>query len=184
MPANYTGAEKRNWFQEKESGPPELAAWSEGAGSQLFALVSDMQFELRSFKAHQHTAKLVPADLSTIDHEKRDAAATIVVPFDPATHQSLIRDLRSMYIVCEMFARQCATHLFDQTPEQHHQIVLRISDDLELVASRTPVAKLEGVERNSRPEQMGTKVELVEFSGTSSETYRFELGIFELLQAG
>lgn len=26
---------------------------------------------------------------------------------------------------------------------------------------------------------MGTKVELVEFSGTISETYRFELGIFE-----
>jgi hypothetical protein len=59
-----------------------------------------------------------------------------------------------------------------------------ISDDLELVASRTPVAKLEGVERNSSPEQMGTKVELVECSGTISETYRFELGIFEPLQPG
>jgi hypothetical protein len=83
-----------------------------------------------------------------------------------------------------MFARQGAAHLFDESPEQHHQIVLRFSDDLELVASRTPVAKLEGVERHSSPEQMGTKVELVEFSGTISETYRFELGIFEPLQPG
>lgn len=32
---------------------------------------------------------------------------------------------------------------------------------------------------NPGSEQMGTKVELVEFSGTISETYRFELGIFE-----
>jgi len=47
-------------------------------GSQLFALVRDIQFELRSFKAHQHTAKLVPGDLATIDHEKRDAAATVL----------------------------------------------------------------------------------------------------------
>jgi hypothetical protein len=31
---------------------------------------------------------------------------------------------------------------------------------------------------------MGTKVELVEFSGTISETYRFELGVFEPLQPG
>src|SRR5215467_3463982 len=82
-------------------------------GSQLFALVGDMQFELRSFKAHQHTAKLVPVDLATIDHEKRDAAATIIVPLNPATHYSLIRDLRSMGVVCEMFARQGAAHLFD-----------------------------------------------------------------------
>jgi hypothetical protein len=69
-------------------------------------------------------------------------------------------------------------------PSSDHQIVLRISDDLELVASRTPVTKLEGVERNSSPEQMGTKVEVVEFSGTIRETYRFELGIFEPLQPG
>ena len=72
-------AGKRNWLQEKERAPPErqlgfagesgLAASSDGAGSQLFALVGDMQFELRSFKAHQHMAKLVPVDLSTIDHE-------------------------------------------------------------------------------------------------------------------
>src|SRR5207244_12124438 len=64
--------------------------------------------------------------------EKRDAAATIVVPFNPATHHCLIRDLPSMCVVCEMFARQGAAHLFDESPEQHHQIVLRISDDLEL----------------------------------------------------
>src|SRR6516225_4335827 len=95
------------------TGESGLAASSDSAGSQLFALVGDMQFELRSFKAHQHTAKLVPVDLSTIDHEKRDAAATIVVPFNPATHHPLIRDLRSMCVVGEMFARQGAAHLFD-----------------------------------------------------------------------
>src|SRR5215831_4110932 len=127
VPTNHTGAGvragKRNWFQEKESAPRErqlgftvesdLAASSGGAGSQLFALVGDMQFELRSFKAHQHTAKLVPVNLATIDHEKRDAAATIVVPFNPATNHSMIRDLRSMCVVCEMLARQGAAHLFD-----------------------------------------------------------------------
>ena len=69
-------------------------------------------------------------------------------------------------------------------PSSYHQIVLRISDDLELVASRTPVAKLEGVERDSSPEQMGAKVELVEFSGTVSETHGFELGVFEPFQPG
>jgi hypothetical protein len=60
MPANHTGAGvravKRNWFQEKGSAPPErqfgftgesgLAASSDGAGSQLFAFVRDIQFEL------------------------------------------------------------------------------------------------------------------------------------------
>ena len=97
-------------------GRIRLAASSDGAGSQLFALVGNMQFELPSFKAHHHTAKLVPVDLSTIDHEKRDAAATIVVPLNPATHHSWIRDLRSMCVVCEMFARQGAAHLFGLIP--------------------------------------------------------------------
>src|SRR5215471_3555400 len=126
VPANHTGAGVRresDWFQEKESAlhgrqlgftvESGLAASSDGAGSALFALVGDIQFELRSFKAHQHTAELVPVDLATIDHEKRDASGPIVVPGNPATHHSMIRDLRSMCVVGEMVARQGAAHLFD-----------------------------------------------------------------------
>ena len=70
--------------------------------SQLFAVVGDIQFELRSFKAHQHTAKLVPGELPPIDHEKRNPAVTIAVPFNPAVHYS-IRDLWPVFGVSEMF---------------------------------------------------------------------------------
>ena len=72
-------------------------------GSQLFALIGDIQFELRSLKAHQHTARLVPVDLATIDNEKRDAAAVSIVPLNPATHHLMIRDLRFVFVVREMF---------------------------------------------------------------------------------
>jgi|HubBroStandDraft_4_1064222.scaffolds.fasta_scaffold230547_1 hypothetical protein len=41
-----------------------------GRESQLFAFVTNIQFELPPLKAHQHTTKFVPGDLATIDHEK------------------------------------------------------------------------------------------------------------------
>ncbi len=42
--------------------------------------------------------------------------------------------------------------------------------------------KLEGIESDPRPQQTGAEVELVHLSGTISETYRLELGVFEFLQ--
>src|SRR5206468_1588692 len=144
--------------------------------------VRDIQFELPSLKAHQHTAKLVPVDLATIDNEKRDAAVVGIIPLNPRTHDSMVCDLQSVLAVRKMFNRQGAAHLFDQSPEQRQQIFLRIPDDLEVVASRMSVAKLEGVERDSGPEQTGAKVKFVEFSRTVSETHRFELSVFEAFQ--
>jgi hypothetical protein len=61
--------------------------------SQLFALVGDTQFELPALKAHQHAAKLVPADLPTINDEKRHAAIAGIVPLNPTAHDSMIGDL-------------------------------------------------------------------------------------------
>ena len=55
-------------------------------------------------------------------------------------------------------------------------------DDLELVARRMPVSKLEGIKSDSRPEQMDTEMEFVEFSCAISKTHRFELGVFESFQ--
>jgi hypothetical protein len=39
------------------------------------------------------------------------------------------------------------------------------------------IAKLEGVERDSRAEQTGAKVKLVDFSSRIDETHRLELGV-------
>jgi hypothetical protein len=70
----------------------------------------------------------------------------------------------------------------NQTPKQHQQILLRITDDLELVASGMSVANLESINRDSRPKQIGAKVEFVEFACAIRKTYRFKLGVFESLQ--
>ena len=70
----------------------------------------------------------------------------------------------------------------DQLPKQTEQIILRITDDLELVARRKSVAKLEGIDSDTRPEQIGAKVEFVDFACAIRETYRFKLGVFESLQ--
>ena len=150
--------------------------------SQLFALVTDIHFELPSLKAHQHAAEFLPGDLSTIDDEKRHAAILGIVPFNPASHDSMVRDLQSELTVHEMFSGQGTTHLLDQLAKQDEQILIRITDDLEPVASRRPVANLEGVEGDSGRAQMGAKVKFVDLSRAIGKTYRFELGVFESLQ--
>src|SRR5208283_203110 len=54
-----------------------------------------------------------------------------------------------------------------------------ITDDLELVARWKSVAKLEGINSDSGPKQIGAEVEFVDFACTIGETYRFELDVFE-----
>jgi hypothetical protein len=49
-----------------------------------------------------------------------------------------------------MFDGQGAPDLRDQSPEEHKQIVRRITDDLEMIPGRRAVAKLEGVESDPR----------------------------------
>ena len=85
----------------------------------LFALVTKVQFELRSLKGHQHAAKLVPGDVSTIDNEKRQAAILGIIPLNPALHDLVVRDLQSVLAIGEMFDGQGAADLFDQSPKQH-----------------------------------------------------------------
>jgi hypothetical protein len=67
-------------------------------------------------------------------------------------------------------------------PKQHEEIILWITDDLELVARWKSIAKLEGIESDTRPEQIGAKVEFVDFGCAINETYWFELDVFESLQ--
>ena len=81
-----------------------------------------------------------------------------------------------------MFGGQCATHLLNQTPKQHQYIILGIADDLELVAGRMSITKLEGVDGDTRPKQISAEVKFVDFARAISETYRFKLGVFESLQ--
>lgn len=78
-----------------------------------------------------------------------------------------------------MLHREGAANLLDESPQQHQQLILRIPDDLEVVAGRVSVAKLEGIEGDAGPEQAGAEVELVEFSGAIGEPHWFKLGMFE-----
>src|ERR1019366_1183735 len=150
--------------------------------SHLFALVGDTQFELPALKAHQHASKFVPANVSTINDEKRHAAIAGIVPLNSTAHDSLFRDLQSVLAVREMLCGQSTPHLFDQSPEQNQQVFPCITDDLEAVTSRMPIAKLEGVERDPGHEQTGAKAKLMVFPSGIGETHRLELGVFESCQ--
>jgi hypothetical protein len=94
----------------------------------------------------------------------------------------MVRNVQSKLIVHEMLGGQGAAHLRDQSPEQHQQIVIRLTDDLEMVASRRAIPKFEGVESYSRSEQVGAKVKLVDIPCAIDETHRLELRMFESLQ--
>jgi hypothetical protein len=83
-----------------------------------------------------------------------------------------------------MFDGQGAPDLRDQSPEQHKQIVRRITDDLEMIAGRRAIAKLEGVESDPRAEKVGAKMKFVNLPGAVGETHRLELGMFESLESG
>ena len=54
-------------------------------------------------------------------------------------------------------------------------MIFGIADDLEPVAGRLSVAEFEGIESDPRPEQIGAKVEFVDFARAISEPHRFEL---------
>lgn len=150
--------------------------------SQLFALVVEIQFELPSLKTHQHAAEFVPRDFPAVDNEKRRAPMAGVVPLNHSSHNPMVRDLQSKLPVLEMSSGQGAAHLFDQSPEQRQQILPWITDDLEPVASRTSVAKLEGIESDPCPEQASAKVKLVDLSRAINEMYGFKVGMLESLQ--
>ena len=82
-----------------------------------------------------------------------------------------------------MLEGQGAAHLFDQAPEQHQQIFLRVANDLEGIASPLSVAKLEGVDRHTGTEKIGAKVKLVSLSGGIGQTHRVKPGVFKAHQA-
>jgi hypothetical protein len=54
-----------------------------------------------------------------------------IVPLNPSTHDSFVRDLQSVLTVREMFGGKGTPHVFDQSTEQNQQVFLRIADDLE-----------------------------------------------------
>jgi hypothetical protein len=106
----------------------------------------------------------------------------IAIRLHHSLHDAMVRDVQSKLIVHEMLGGQSAADLRDQSPKQHQQIIIWFADDLEMVANRRAIAKLEGVESYSRSEQVGAKVKLVDISRAIGETHRFELGMFESLQ--
>src|SRR5437667_2250106 len=61
--------------------------------SQLFTLIAYVQFELKSFKGHQHAPKLLPRDLSTVDNEEWYVALLRGIPFNPAFYDLMVSDL-------------------------------------------------------------------------------------------
>jgi hypothetical protein len=70
----------------------------------------------------------------------------------------------------------------NQTPKQHQYIILGITDDLELVAGRMSITKLEGVDGDTRPKQISAEVKFVDFAGAICQTDWFEPDVFESLQ--
>lgn len=72
--------------------------------SALLALVKNVQPELPTFEAHQHTTKLLPRDLSAINNEDRQAAIVVVVPLNSAPYDT-ISDLQAKITVREVFGR-------------------------------------------------------------------------------
>ena len=106
----------------------------------------------------------------------------IAIRLHHSLHDAMVRDVQSKLIVHKMLGGQGAAHLRDQSPEQHQQIVIRLTDDLEMVASRRAIPKFEGVESYSRSEQVGAKVKLVDIPRAIDETHRLELRMFESLE--
>ena len=64
------------------------------------ALVHNIKFEAPSLIAHQYTAKLVPADLATIDNQKRELTVMSIVPLNSATNDSMIPRF-SVHVRCQ-----------------------------------------------------------------------------------
>ena len=128
--------------------------------------------------------ELLPADLAAIDREQRQAAVLAFVRFDPATHNPLIRNLEAIVTVLEMFYRQGAAHLLDQSPKQYELIFPGTPDDLKNVTGRIPIAKLKRIERDAGHQQPGSKMELVYFSVAITYSDRFERGVLKAFHPG
>src|ERR1019366_6521889 len=72
---------KPGWYLPLVSGP-----------SKLFALISDLQLELRALITHQHTPEFSPGDLPAVDRESRYTTVLGFIPPDHASHHPVIRD--------------------------------------------------------------------------------------------
>jgi hypothetical protein len=132
--------------------------------SELLALVSNLQPELPALTGQHHAAEFLPGDFSTIDDEERYTITWGRVRPNPALHDQVIRDLQSKLAVLHVFNRQGAADLFDQSPKQHQQIVLWITDYLKLISSGLPVAKLKGIQSDAWAEQTGSEMKHMGFT--------------------
>src|SRR5437773_9244374 len=79
--------------------------------SEVLAIVPDVEFELKTLKRHQHTAKLPPGDLLTIDNYKRRTSVLRLVPFDAAAHNLVVCYLRCVSVLPPVFDAQAASYL-------------------------------------------------------------------------
>ena len=68
-------------------------------------------------------------------------------------------------------------------PKQHQQVIVWVSDDLELIAARLAVTDFKSIDGDTRPEQTDAEVKLVDFCGTVGETNRREAHVLEGVQA-
>src|ERR1035441_103408 len=129
-------------------------------------------------------AEFVPGDLAAVDNQKGRETIVNTIRLHHSSHDTIVPDLQSRLTIHEMFDRQDAPDLRDQSPEQHKLIVRRITDDLEMIAGWRAVANLEGVDSDPGPEQVGAKVKFVYLPGAVGEAHWLELGMFESLQSG
>jgi hypothetical protein len=81
-----------------------------------------------------------------------------------------------------MLDRQSPADLLDQLSEQSDKLLFGVTDNLELIAGRLTIAEFERIQRDTRQEQTGTKVELMSLSFAVDDPDRLEVKVLELIQ--
>jgi hypothetical protein len=97
-------------------------------------------------------------------------------------HDQVIRDLQPKLAVLHMFDGQGTADFLDQSPKQHQQIFLWITDYLKLISSGMPAAKLKGIQRDTRAEQTGPEMKHMGFTCAVSEFDGIEADVLKLAQ--
>lgn len=138
---------------------------------------------METLKTHKHPPKLFPIHLAAIDDKEGDTAVAGVIPLDPAPDDAMVCYLEPVFAFHDVLDGQGAANLFDQPAKEREQVFLRLSDDLEVIATRFTAAKFERIKCDTRSEQMGAKVKLVDFSSAVHDTDRIERDVLESFEA-
>jgi hypothetical protein len=91
----------------------------------------------------------------------------------------MVCDLRSVLALHDVLDGQRAANLLDQLAQELQQVVLRPSNDFELVDGGLVVADLEGIQGDAGPKKVCAEAKLVDLSRSVSDTDRLEPGVLE-----